>query len=67
MHMVHKACDRMFVDYAGEKLSIVDIIPGQIVPVEVFVAILGFSQLTHAEASFTRKQEDWIASNDRAL
>ena len=67
MHMVHKASDKMFVDYAGEKLSIVDIIPGQIVPVEVFVAILGFSQLTYAEVSFTRKQEDWIASNDRAL
>lgn len=42
MHMVHKACDKMFVDYAGEKLYIVDFNTGQLQPVEVFVAILDF-------------------------
>jgi len=67
MHMLHKAGDKMFVDYAGQKLSIVDIKTGQIVPVEVFVAILGFSQLTYVEASLSQNKGDWIRSNDRAL
>jgi len=67
MHMVHKAGDKMFVDYTGEKLSVVDFTTGELRPVEVFVAILGFSQLTYVEASFSQKQDDWITSNDRAL
>ncbi len=40
MHMVHKAGDKMFIDYAGEKLKIVDLLTGEIIEVEVFVAIL---------------------------
>lgn len=67
MHLEHKAGDKMFVDYAGEKLSIVDRSTGELQPVEVFVAILGYSQYTYVEASFSQCREDWIASNDRAL
>jgi len=40
MHMVHKAGDKLFVDFAGEKLEIVDEHTGEIQEVEVFVAIL---------------------------
>ena len=40
----------MFIDFAGDKLSIIDITTGEIIPVEVFVAILPCSQLTYAEA-----------------
>lgn len=67
MHIEHKAGDKMFVDYAGDKLVIVDRKTGHERPVEVFVAILGASQLTYAEASFSQKSEDWIRSNERAF
>jgi transposase len=67
MHLDHKGGDKMFVDYAGTKQSIVDPITGQAKEVEVFVAILGASQLTYAEATPSQKSEDWIRSNERAL
>lgn len=67
MHIDHKAGDKMFVDYAGTKLAIVDSKTGKEVPVFVFVAILGASQLTYVEASPSQKSEDWIRSNERAL
>jgi len=67
MHIEHKAGDKMFVDYAGDRLVIVDYKTGKEQSVEVFVAILGASQLTYAEASFSQKSEDWIRSNERAF
>jgi transposase len=67
MHIDHKAGDKMFVDYAGNKLSIVERKTGEIIPVEVFVAILGASQLTYAEASRSQRSEDWIRSNENAF
>lgn len=67
MHIVHKAGDKMFVDYAGNKLLTVDRKTGEIIPVEVFVAILGASQLTYIEASKSQRSEDWIRSNENAF
>ena len=57
----------MFVDYAGDRLSIVDHKTGEVQRVEFFVAILGASQLTYAEASPSQKSPEWIASTQRAL
>jgi len=67
MHIDHKAGDKMFVDYAGDKLAIVNRMTGKEHPVEVFVAVLGASQLTYAEASFSQKSEEWIRSNEHAF
>ncbi len=67
MHIEHKAGDKLFVDYAGEKLHIVDQCTGEIKEVEVFVAILGCSQLTYVEASYSQQKEELIASCARAL
>lgn len=67
MRMEHKAGDKMYVDYAGDKLHIVDRKSGEVKPVEVFVAILGASQLTYIEASFSQQKEDFIASCEHAL
>jgi transposase len=67
MHMEHKAGEKMYVDYAGQKLHIIDPEGGQKVPVEVFVAILGASQLTYVEASYSQKKEDFIGSCENAL
>jgi len=67
MHMVHKAGDKMFVDYAGKTLQIVDQESGEITEVQFFVATLGASQLTYAEASMSQKKEDFITSVENAL
>jgi transposase len=67
MHIVHKAGDKMFVDYAGKKLQIVDALTGEIKAVEVFVAILGASQLTYVEAVESQDMEDFINACQNAL
>ena len=67
MHMEHKAGDKIFVDFAGEKLKIVDPDTGEIKSVEVFVAILGASQLMYVEAIETQRVEDFIGCCENAL
>jgi transposase len=67
MHMEHKAGDKMFIDFAGEKLKVIDQHTGEIVSVEVFVAILGASQLTYVEAVPSQKLEDFISACENAL
>jgi len=67
MHMEHKAGDKLFVDFAGKKLEITDRITGEKQEVEVFVAVLGASQLVYVEASLSQKKEEWIRLNENAL
>ena len=67
MHINHKAGDKMFVDYAGAHLHVTDSKTGKKIPHEVFVAILGCSGLTYAEASINETQEEWVRSNENAL
>lgn len=67
MHINHKVGDKMYVDYAGKKLSITDKITGEITEVQFFVAILGASQYTYAEASMSQQKEDFIHSLENAL
>ena len=62
MHMQHKFGDKLFIDYAGKKLEIIDKQTGEIKKVEVFVAVLGASQYTYVEATYTQQQEDFISS-----
>jgi DNA replication protein DnaC len=67
MHIEHKSGDKMYVDYAGEKLSIIDEQTGEEIQVEVFVSILGASQLTYVEATMTQQKEDFIGACENAL
>ena len=67
MHMEHKAGDKLYVDFAGDKLEIINEQTGEIKPVEVFVAILGASQLTYVEAVMTQQKEDFIFACENAL
>lgn len=67
MHIEHKAGDKMYVDYAGEKLQIVDPDTGEVHKVEVFVAILGASQLTWVESTRTQCKEDFIGACENSL
>lgn len=67
MRMEHKAGDKMFVDFAGDKLCVTDPATGEVSEMEVFVAILGASQLTYVEAVATQQKEDFIAACENAL
>ena len=67
MHVDHKAGDKMYVDFTGEKLHVIDPRTGEFVDVEVFVAILGASQLIYVEAVRSQKKEDIISACRNAL
>jgi transposase len=67
MHMTHKAGDKMFIDYAGKTLEVVNQETGEVQEVQFFVAILGASQYTYAEVSASQRKEDFIASIENAL
>lgn len=67
MHIPHKAGDKLFIDFAGEKLCIVETQTGEVNNVEVFVAVLGYSQLTYVEAVATQRKEDLIKACENAL
>src|SRR5207237_10893467 len=67
MRQVHRGGEKLFVDYSGKKPHIVDCKTGELIDVELFVAALGASNYTFAEASLTQSGPDWIASHVRAL
>lgn len=63
----HKAGDKLYVDFAGKKWPITSRSTGEVINVEVFVGILGFSQFTYVEATATQKREDVIRASENAL
>jgi len=67
MRQVHRAGDKCFVDYAGQRPRLIDPTTGEVVEVELFVAGLGASNYTYAEATRTQQVPDWIASHARAF
>ncbi len=67
MHMEHKAGEKMFVDYTGKKLHIIDKETGEEKEVEVFVSILGASGMTFVEATMTQRKEDFLQSLAESL
>ncbi len=67
MRQVHRAGEKLFVDYAGQKPTVVDRSTGEVREVEIFVATLGASSLTYAEATETQRSADFIASHIRAV
>ena len=67
MRQVHKAGEKLFVDYSGKTPEIVDPTTGVVRPVELFVAVLGASNYTYAEGTETQRSADFIQSHSRAL
>ena len=63
----HRAGDKCFVDYAGQTVGIIDRHSGEIVAAQIFVAVLGCSNYTYAEASLTQQLPDWLGAHVRAL
>ncbi|MER8543166.1 hypothetical protein NKH17_27820 [Mesorhizobium sp. M1334] len=65
MRQEHAAGDKVFVDYSGKKIPIVDRKTGEIRAAEIFVAVLGASSYTFAEATWTQTLPNWIGSHVR--
>jgi DNA replication protein DnaC len=67
MRRTHRAGEKMFIDYAGQTVPIVNPTTGEIIQAQIFVAVLGASNYTFAEATFTQQLHDWIGSHVRAF
>jgi len=67
MRQIHRAGEKQFVDYAGQRPQIVDPVTGEVTAVELFVAVLGASSFTYAEATMTQRVPDFLASHVRAF
>ena len=67
MRQAHVAGEKLFVDYAGTTIDIFDATTGEVHACQLFVAALGASSYTYAEATFTQTLPDWIGSHTRAF
>ena len=67
MRQTHVAGERMFVDYAGTTLEVIDGTTGEVRECQLFVAVLGASNYTYAEATSSQRLVDWIGSHVRAF
>ncbi len=63
----HRAGEKLFVDYAGQTVELVNRKTGEIHNTQVFIAVMGASNYTYAEATLSQKIEDWIGSHVRAF
>jgi transposase len=67
MRQNHIAGERMFVDYAGTTLTVIDASTGEARTAQLFVAVLGASNYTYAEATWTQGLSDWIGAHTRTF
>ncbi|MFN2244442.1 MAG: IS21 family transposase [Anaerolineae bacterium] len=67
MRQEHRAGEKLFVDYAGQTVEVVDRRTGEIRSAQIFVAVLGASSYTYAEATWTQQLPDWIGSHVRTF
>lgn len=67
MRQRHPAGERLFVDYAGHTVDVIDPQTGEVRAAQIFVAALGASNFTYVEATWTQSLPDWISSHVRAF
>lgn len=67
MRQSHRAGDKLFVDYAGQTVPIVNRLTGEITQAQIFVAVLGASNYTYAEATLSQSLPDFIGAHTRAF
>ena len=67
MRQTHLAGEKLFVDYAGQTQPIVNQHTGEITACQIFVAVLGASNYTFAEATHSQGLSDWLGSHRRAF
>ena len=67
MRQVHRAGEKLFVDFSGKRPHLVDPSTGELLVVELFVGVLGASGLIYAEATRTQDLPSWIGAHVRML
>ena len=67
MRQSHRAGEKLFVDDCGPTLPVIDSSSGEIHTAQIFVAVLGASNYTYAEATWTQALPDWIGAHVRAF
>lgn len=67
MRQVHRAGEKLFVDFSGKRPHLVDVKTGAEIPVELFVGVLGASGLIYAEATRGQDLSSWIGAHVRML
>lgn len=67
MRQIHKAGEKLFVDYAGKTIPIINPETGKTRQAEIFVAVWGASNFTFAEAVWSQELPSWISSHTRAF
>jgi len=67
MRQEHSAGEKMFVDYCGQTIPIVDSTTGEIRDAQVFVAVMGASNYTYAETTWSQSLADWTGSHVRTF
>lgn len=67
MRQIHKAGEKLFVDYCGPTVDITSPDTGEIRTAQIFVAVLGASSYTWAEATWSQQLEDWVMSHVRCF
>ena len=67
MHFDHEPGDKAYIDFTGKKLQVVDRDGGEVRDVEIYIAILGYSQLTYVEALNSQRKEDFLQATANAL
>jgi transposase len=65
MRQVHRAGEKLFIDYSGKTVPVINAVTGEIVAAEIFIGAMGASKYTYAEATWTQSMPDWIASHVR--
>lgn len=63
----HKAGEKVFVDYAGRTMDIIDPKTGEVQSAQIFVGVLGASSYTYVEATWSQSSPDWLMSHRRML
>jgi transposase len=63
MRQVHRAGEKLFVDFSGTRPHLVDPATGEEIPVELFVGVLGASGLIYAEATPSQDLPSWIGAH----
>ena len=66
MRQNHIAGEKVFIDYCGPTVPVVDMHTGEYINAQIFVAVLGASNYTFACASASQKEADWIDAHTKA-
>ena len=67
MRQVHRAGEKAFLDFSGKRPTLIDGRTGEARRVELFVAVLGASSFTYAEATATQQLPDWVGAHTRMV